>query len=451
MPTMRQRIEDIIRKVRTNLKWSNIVQTFKNLSNPFKTAKIKDPKTPLTSATKTVQPTSPPTKQEPTVDLFASLSPLERMQKYYQEKTQTFLETKPDGIGPGTRARFFNDPKTPYSKIKTVNGLSEEAQKFTQITANEMFNRKDSMFSPPYTEENLTKMSELFTKLNQDLTGNVSGSPAQQEQANKWNHFWQEVKTTHNIDDETLTKLQDDFLASYRYQTLQLVSIEGMKNEMDNAKLNQWRSIELFVQTANSQFKGESKHSTTKFNDAILNSMTKKTGVTFKEEQDRFIEAAKNKNIDGMVTAFGQICQSHLALNFEAERNEAFENILKHLPDQKTLTEFKEKAIQAKNKDNKLMLFLDDFIKKASPTSVQPIQTNQPTPQETSTPKAKKTVTWWDDEKTSKTSEPPKPPVTTSFSNHRAKTKEKEKPMDKQTQQQAITDELKEKFKTRKI
>lgn len=166
-------------------------------------------------------------------------TPISLLEDMYQERKDVFTPTPDLGL---IRSRFFNDHK----KIKAEQ-FGPEGKNFSDAIKKEFY-EENSIFKPPHTIEKLGKVSEAFERVNKDLTGDLNGSEAEKEQAIKWNTFWDNVKKHSQLDDESIIPLQEDFLASYRYQILSLAK----PNEMH---MGEWSKFLRPIQPLNSNYK----------------------------------------------------------------------------------------------------------------------------------------------------------------------------------------------------
>ncbi|MCS5708044.1 hypothetical protein CC99x_003910 [Candidatus Berkiella cookevillensis] len=90
----------------------------------------------------------------------------------------------------------------------------------------------------PMTEENTQKIDAVFEKLDNGLKSDP-----------KWNKFWEDVAKKNDISPEELSKIQDTIISSYRFKTLQYVSIKMMQEKTITA--SQSRDINNLLQAIN--------------------------------------------------------------------------------------------------------------------------------------------------------------------------------------------------------
>ncbi len=175
-----------------------------------------------------------------------SINPLDRLIRAYESDKAGFASTTKDGGG--RRGRCFNDANKFNQRISSTAEFGPNAKEFSEVIANAMFQGKDPLFSlPPYSTEVTKNIMELLAKLDKDLTGDPNGTEIEQQQAQKWNRFWDQVKNENNLSDTQILQFQYDFITSYRYQALELAKINGMVIEADNPIANAWRKIEDYL------------------------------------------------------------------------------------------------------------------------------------------------------------------------------------------------------------
>lgn len=128
----------------------------------------------------------------------------------------------------GDRRRFFNE---------TIKNLEGEQGKKNSAALQDIFKVSFLSHCPgandleillkeisttllPMSEENVEKIDTIFEKLDQGLKSDP-----------KWNAFWEEVAKKNGISAEELSKIQDTVVSSYRFKTLQYVSIKMMQEK----------------------------------------------------------------------------------------------------------------------------------------------------------------------------------------------------------------------------
>lgn len=180
-------------------------------------------------------------------------SALDLIAEYYQENPEAFTPTTQSA---GNRSRLLND-KT--RKPLDITGLGPAGREFAERGADQLFKEQNPIFSLPITEEKIAALSSIYDEFNKDLTGDLNGSSEQVAQAEKWQDFWEQVKTERQLDDEDILPLQEDFLQSYRYQILLKIKISGMPEdgplEITKAWRENWRPNMSYLVPINGRYR----------------------------------------------------------------------------------------------------------------------------------------------------------------------------------------------------
>lgn len=114
------------------------------------------------------------------------------------------------------RVRFFsqNGPK-----LAKISELGEGANQFIYDATR---NYAKGLFRAPFTLEKVTKIYEQFAKIDKDLTGAPNSTDEQKAKHHEWNAFWVKQQRDFPQLTETLTKVQQEILAAYRFKVLNM-------------------------------------------------------------------------------------------------------------------------------------------------------------------------------------------------------------------------------------
>lgn len=164
---------------------------------------------------------------------------LNKMQEIIDYNKETGILIKANQTS--ERIRFFSKIGP---KISKISELGEGANQFIYSAHR---NYEKGALRPPYTQESVEQMYQLFNNINKDLQGDKDGSDANKARYHEWQAFWdKQLKDYPELKDH-LTLVQQEILAAYRLKTLILCVFQPKTNSTQRDEIK----VQDFLQAVN--------------------------------------------------------------------------------------------------------------------------------------------------------------------------------------------------------